>query len=123
VLEVDERAFGPEAIAQFVAREQLARVFEHQRQQRERLLLQPEPDAVLAKLGGAGVNLKPTESKVRHRPSMRRPSTGCRVQSRIGPVRAAATQALQQITKSQITKSPNELAGYQHSTSCLSPRH
>src|SRR5262245_7290028 len=50
VLEVHERAVRPETIAQLVARQQLARMLEHQSQHGERLILQPEPDAVLSEL-------------------------------------------------------------------------
>ena len=53
VLEVDECAVGPQPIAQLVARQQLARMLEHQRQHGERLVLQPEPHAVLAQLSRA----------------------------------------------------------------------
>ena len=50
VFEVDERAVGPETIAELVTRQQFARMFEHQRQHGERLVLQAESDAVLAQL-------------------------------------------------------------------------
>ena len=53
VLEVDEGSFRPQAVAELVARQQLARMLEHQREQRERLLLQAKPHAVLAQLAGA----------------------------------------------------------------------
>ena len=48
VLEVDERAVRPQPVAQLVARQQFARMFEHHRQHGERLILQPKPHAVLA---------------------------------------------------------------------------
>ena len=50
VLEVDECPVRPETIAELVTRQQFARMFEHHRQHGERLVLQPESDAVLAQL-------------------------------------------------------------------------
>ena len=53
VLEVDERAVRPQPVAQLVARQQFARMFEHQREHGERLILQAKPHAVFAQLARA----------------------------------------------------------------------
>ncbi len=68
VLEVDERAFRPQALPQLVARQDLARLLEQHDQHLERLILQPQADAVLAQLARAHVELESSESKsVLHR--------------------------------------------------------
>ena len=66
VFEIDERAVRPEPVAQLIARQELARMLEHQREQREGLILEAKPHAVLAQLACAGVDLEAPEPEIRH---------------------------------------------------------
>ena len=68
VLEVDERTVRPEAAPQLVARQHLARLLQQHDEHLERLILQPQADAVLAQLARPHVELESSESKsVLHR--------------------------------------------------------
>ena len=59
MLEVDEGAFGPELTAQVLARDDFAGLANQCEQDLERLILEPQVDAVLAQFTGAGVELDP----------------------------------------------------------------
>ena len=58
VLEIDERAVGPQPLAQLVPGDDVAWTLEHHPEDFERLLLQPDADAVLPQLAGSDVELE-----------------------------------------------------------------
>ena len=58
VLEVHERVGFPEPFAQLLARADLARPFEQQRQDLSRLLLQPDPMALPVQLAAATIEFE-----------------------------------------------------------------
>ena len=62
VLEVDEGAGRPQALAQFFARHHLARTLEHHRENLERLILKPDADASLPQLARAQIDLEGPKS-------------------------------------------------------------
>src|SRR5258705_5601927 len=61
VLEIDERAGGPEPLAQLFARDQLTGPLEHHRQNFERLFLKSDADSTFAQLAGAQVHIERSE--------------------------------------------------------------
>ncbi len=63
VLEVDERAVGPEPALQLVAGDHVTRALEHQPQDLERLLLQADGGAVLVQLTRPDVELERSEAQ------------------------------------------------------------
>src|SRR5262249_2602172 len=63
VVEVDKCPVGPELLAELFAGQHFSRSLEQHHQHVERLSLQPEPDAVLAQLAGADVDLESAESE------------------------------------------------------------
>ena len=70
VFEVDEGIIGPEALAEFFARDKLARLFEQHREQLQRLLLKAETCARLSQLARAQIEFedaKPDEPMCRCR--------------------------------------------------------
>jgi hypothetical protein len=58
VLEVHERAIRPEAMPQFVARDDFARMFEHESKNLERLILQTHTSRPLTQLTRSTVQLE-----------------------------------------------------------------
>jgi hypothetical protein len=62
VLEIDERALGPQALSQLVARDDVAGTLEHQAQDLERLFLQPDASRALTQLTRAAIQLERRES-------------------------------------------------------------
>ena len=63
MLEVDERAVGPQPAPELVAGQHFSRPLEQHRQQLERLVLQPEAHAVLPQLSRAEIELESPESE------------------------------------------------------------
>jgi hypothetical protein len=61
VLEIDERAGGPEPLAQLFACDELTGPVEHHRQNFERLFLQSDSHSALAQLARAQVDLEGSE--------------------------------------------------------------
>jgi len=61
VLEVDERPIGPEPLPQFIAGDDIARAFEHQAEDLERLFLQADRTAALVQLTRPEVQLERSE--------------------------------------------------------------
>jgi hypothetical protein len=61
VVKIDESVASPEAVAQFVSRDNLARIFKEHRQDLERLLWEFETKTVLAKLAGLQVHFENPE--------------------------------------------------------------
>jgi hypothetical protein len=66
VLEVDERAIRPQAVTNFVARDDFSWLIQHQHQNLERLVLQPHPNALLAELSRLEIYLEDAESNRPH---------------------------------------------------------
>ena len=62
VLEIDERPGRPQTLPQFFARHDVARAFEHHRQNFERLILKPDADAALAQFARAQVDFESPKS-------------------------------------------------------------
>jgi hypothetical protein len=58
LLEVDERSFAPDLVAELVPSNDLARVLEQNDQNRERLTGQPDANAALEQLAGRGIHFE-----------------------------------------------------------------
>ena len=62
VLEIDEGPRGPQTLAQLLPRHDVAGPLEHDRENLERLILQPDADAALAQLARAQIDFECSES-------------------------------------------------------------
>jgi hypothetical protein len=62
VIEVHDRP-GPNAAAQFLARDQLSRLLQQHGENLERLALQPDPQAAFRQLAGAKIDFESTEAQ------------------------------------------------------------
>ena len=71
VLEIDKRAGRPQTLAQLLARDDFTGALEHERENFERLILKPDPDAAFAKLARAKIDFERSESLDGRRPFQR----------------------------------------------------
>ena len=62
VLEIDERPCRPQTLAKLFTRHDFARMLQHQRENFERLILQPYPDPTLTEFARAQIDLEGAKS-------------------------------------------------------------
>ena len=72
VLEINEGPLGPQPIAQLLPRDDVAGPLEHDRQNLERLILQPYPNTALAQLARAQIDFEDSEFPERRGPAFQR---------------------------------------------------
>ena len=63
MIEIDERAVGPQPLPQLVACDELARSFQQRNQQRQRLIGQAVGGAVVKEVARARIQLEVTEAE------------------------------------------------------------
>ncbi len=65
MIEINERVVRPELLAEFIACDHVAGMFQQHRQNLKRLVLQPDSPAVLEKFSCAEINFKRPEARGR----------------------------------------------------------